>query len=138
MRVKDARQTFAGLWIRRAVEGQTFEVWDGNQVRDFNFVDDVVEALILAAASEKYRGRIYNLGAAPTTLRQFADILCEVTRCKYNVRAFPEDQKLIDIGNYYGNYNRICDDLGWKPKTPLREAIIRTVRYYKEHLQRYV
>src|SRR5574340_1260682 len=48
MRVKDARQTFLGIWLRRLIEGQPFEIWgDGNQIRDFNYVDDVVDAILL-------------------------------------------------------------------------------------------
>ena len=47
MRVKDARQTFLGMWIRLLVEGRPFEVWDGEQLRDFNYVDDAVDAMLL-------------------------------------------------------------------------------------------
>src|SRR5690349_7046956 len=45
MRVKDARQTFLGTWIRLLMEGKPFEVWGGQQLRDFTYVDDVVDAL---------------------------------------------------------------------------------------------
>src|SRR6185295_15038042 len=41
MRIKDARQTFVGVWIRRILEGEPFEVWGGEQLRDFTYVDDV-------------------------------------------------------------------------------------------------
>src|SRR6266478_3817508 len=51
MRIKDARQTFLGIWIRLLVENKPFEVWDGHQLRDFTFVDDAVDACLLAAAS---------------------------------------------------------------------------------------
>ena len=47
MRVKDARQTFVGVWVRRLVEGEPFEVWGGDQLRDFTYVDDAVEAFLL-------------------------------------------------------------------------------------------
>src|SRR5437660_2149984 len=50
MRVKDARQTFLGVWLRRVIEGEPIHVYgDGRQLRDFNFVTDVVKALLLAA-----------------------------------------------------------------------------------------
>ena len=58
MRVKDARQTFLGIWLRRLVEGQPIDVFgDGEQIRDFNYVDDVVDALLLAASSDEANGR---------------------------------------------------------------------------------
>ncbi len=64
MRVKDARQTFLGWWLRQLVEGQPLKIYgDGQQFRDFNYVDDVVLALLLAATNESADGQIYNLGA---------------------------------------------------------------------------
>jgi UDP-glucose 4-epimerase len=138
MRVKDAHQTFAGLWIRRAVEGQRFEVWGGGQVRDFNYVDDVVDALLRAAASDRAQGKVYNLGASPTRLRDLAETLLDVTGCDYVVKKFPDDRKSIDIGDYYASYTRIQHDLGWAPGVTVQQALESTVAYYREHLHRYV
>lgn len=139
MRVKDARQTFAGLWIRLAIEGVPFKVWGGDQLRDFNYVDDVVDALLMAATSDREFGRVYNLGASPAlTLKQFAELLREITGCEYIIEAFPEDRKSIDIGDYYASYDRIRREIGWEPKTSIREAVERTVDYYKEHLEWYM
>src|SRR6185369_12574271 len=56
MRIRDARQTFLGLWIRLLLEERQFEVWDGQQLRDFNFVDDAVDALVAAAVSDQANG----------------------------------------------------------------------------------
>lgn len=139
MRIKDARQTFAGLWIRLAIERVPFKVWGGDQLRDFNYVDDVVDALVLAAVSDQKSGRVYNLGASPAlTLKQFAELLREITGCEYVIEAFPEDRKSIDIGDYYASYDRIRSEIGWEPKTSIREALECTVDYYKEHLECYV
>ena len=64
MRVKDARQTFLGIWVRQLIEGNALEVWgDGLQIRDFNYVDDVVEAMIVAATTDAANGHIFNLGS---------------------------------------------------------------------------
>jgi len=63
MRVKDARQTFLGWWIRQAIEGQEIKIYgNGGQLRDFNYVDDVVEAMLMVAAQEQANGKIFNLG----------------------------------------------------------------------------
>ena len=56
MRIKDARQTFVGIWIRRLLEGASFEVWGGEQLRDFTYVDDCVEAMLLAASRTEAEG----------------------------------------------------------------------------------
>ena len=62
MRVKDARQTFLGIWIRLLVEGKPFEVWGGEQLRDYTYVEDAVDAMLLAASNPQADGKIYNLG----------------------------------------------------------------------------
>jgi len=140
MRVKDARQTFLGIWIRRLLQGQPLLVFgDGNQVRDFNYVDDVVDALLLAAASEQANGQIYNLGADdPINLKDTAQMLIDIYGSgSYQLVPFPADRKIIDIGDYYGDYRKIRSRLGWKPKTPLRQGLEKTLQYYQRFAQYY-
>lgn len=140
MRVKDARQTFLGLWIRRVVEGKPMEVFgDGHQVRDFNYVNDVVDALLLAAASDNASGQVFNLGADDSiSLRDLAEALIGINGGgEYRLVPFPADRKAIDIGNYYADYQRIRTALGWVPKVPLREGLALTLDYYREHWARY-
>jgi UDP-glucose 4-epimerase len=139
MRVKDARQTFMGIWIRSAIEGVPFHVWGGDQLRDLNYVEDVVDAFLLAAESERASGKIYNLGATPAlSLKELAELLRNITGCDYIIEEFPDSRKLIDIGDYYGDYRRIWRELGWKPKTSVRESLERTLDYYKKHLANYL
>ena len=76
MRVKDARQTFLGIWVKQLIEGKSFEVWEGEQRRDFTYVDDAIEAFLLAATQEISNGRIYNLGGCEViNLRELAALL---------------------------------------------------------------
>jgi len=140
MRVKDARQTFLGIWIRRLIEGKTFLVFgDGKQVRDFNYIDDVVQALLLAASSEDANGEVFNLGADdPISLKDTADLLIAVNGGgRYELTPFPEDRKVIDIGDYYGDYRKLRSRLGWKPTVPLAEGLKMTIAYYREHFAHY-
>jgi UDP-glucose 4-epimerase len=140
MRVKDARQTFLGVWIRRVVEGQPFEVWDGRQLRDFTFVDDAVEALLMCAASEAVNGMTLNLGGERVVnLRELAELLVRVNGGgRFEERPFPEDRKRIDIGDYHADFGQIRQRLGWTPRIPLEEGLRRTLSFYREHLARYV
>ena len=140
MRVKDARQTFFGEWVRLVIEGKPFEVWDGSQLRDFTYVDDAVDAFLLAAASEKTNGQVLNLGGErPIRLKELAELLVEVNGGgRFVVRPFPDDRKRIDIGDYYADYSRVQAALGWQPRVPLREALARTIEFYREHLKHYV
>lgn len=140
MRVKDARQTFLGVWIRQLVEGKPFEVWGGDQLRDFTFVDDAVEAFLLAATDDKAGGQVFNLGGEPViSLKDLAALLVEVNGGgEYVIRPFPPERKRIDIGDYYADFSRARSILGWEPKVSLPEALSRTLAFYRAHLGNYL
>jgi dTDP-glucose 4,6-dehydratase/UDP-glucose 4-epimerase len=140
MRVKDARQTFLGIWIRNLVEGKPFEIFgDGKQLRDFNYVEDCVDALITAASDERCNGQIFNLGGAEVvSLHQLAELLTNLgVEGSFTVVQFPPDRKQIDIGDYYGDYSRFTKLTGWKPKTSLRQGLINTIQYYLKYAAHY-
>jgi UDP-glucose 4-epimerase len=140
MRVKDARQTFLGFWIRRLVEGKPFEVWGGRQLRDFTYIDDVVEALLLAAADDAANGNVFNLGGDRViSLKELADLLVEINgEGEYGVRSFPRARKRIDIGDYYADYQKIRSALGWQPRVRLRTGLAKTLAYYRKRLKYYI
>jgi len=140
MRVKDARQTFLGVWIRNVIQGRPIQVFgDGKQIRDFNYVDDVVAALLLAGISEDANGEIFNLGADdPMSLSDTADLLLAIHgHGEKELVQFPDDRKTIDIGDYYGDYRKISARLGWKPTISLEEGLQRTLSYYQEFGETY-
>ena len=139
MRVKDARQTFLGIWVRLLIEGKPFEVWGGEQLRDFTYVDDAVDAFLMAAASDESNGQIFNLGGdCVISLKDLADLLIQVNGGgEYVSHSYPADRKRIDIGNYYADFTRIRSALGWEPKVPLREGLGRTIAYYRQHHDQY-
>lgn len=141
MRVKDARQTFLGIWVRLLVEQRPFEVWGGEQLRDYNYVDDVVEAFMLAATKKKADGKIFNLGdkrvySLADTARAMIDANGGVG--EYIVKTFPDDRKKIDIGDYYSDYTYIRQELQWEPQTELTMGMKRTLAFYRKHLQYYL
>lgn len=140
MRVKDARQTFVGVWIKQALQGKAFEVWGGRQLRDFTYVEDAVDALLLAAAKPAAVGRVYNLGGrGRICLRELAAVVVAAAgRGEFRVRAYPEDRRKIDIGDYYADGRKIARELGWRPRTTIREAVRRTVEYYRKELPHYL
>jgi UDP-glucose 4-epimerase len=136
MRVRDARQTFVGLWLRQVVQGEDIKVFgDGGQLRDFNYVDDVTEAFLLAAVSKNAYGRVFNLGSDdPTSLKDLADLLVELNGGgTFSIVPFPEDKKRIDIGDYYADFQKITSELGWQPRTSLRNGLRLALKYYRKY-----
>ena len=99
MRIKDARQTFIGAWIRLLLEGKPFEVWGGDQKRDFSFSEDVTEAF-LRAAQPAARGSVFNVGGETASLRELAELLLGQVEGRFVVKDFPVDRKHIDIGDF--------------------------------------
>ena len=140
MRIKDARQTFVGIWIRLLLEGKPFEVWGGEQLRDFTYVDDCVDAMLMAASSEKANGQIFNLGGdCVISLNDLAKLLVEANGSgDYINRAFPDDRKKIDIGDYYSDFSKIKQELGWSPVVKLYDGLKRALNYCSTHFKQYL
>jgi UDP-glucose 4-epimerase len=136
MRVRDARQTFLGIWLRHALHDAEILVYgDGAQRRDLTYVDDAVTAFLLAAASEQANGRVFNLGGREQiSLLDLAELVVELAGAgSIRLVPFPPDRKSIDIGDFYADYSAIEETLGWQPLTPLAEGLARSLAYYREH-----
>ncbi len=141
MRIKDARQTFLGVWIRALIEGKPIEIWgDGLQIRDFNYVDDAVSAMLMVALSEKANGQVYNLGSPdPISLKDLAELMVRIYKGgEYRILPFPGKRKAIDIGDYYASFDKIRADFDWMPRTGLEEGLAKTFDYYRRHIEHFL
>ena len=141
MRIKDERQTFVGIWIRCLLENKPFEVWGGEQLRDFTYVEDCISAMLLAAQQDSSIGKIYNLGGEKNiSLLKLAEILIKANdeRGAFTIRKFPESRKKIDIGDYYSDDSLIRQELGWNPLTSLEEGLKLTLTYFRKYLCNYI
>lgn len=138
MRIKDARQTFLGIWIRLLLEGKPFEVWGGEQLRDYSYVDDVVEAL-LVAASPAAAGQIFNLSGDRLSLKDLAQLLVDVHGGgEFKVRPFPPGRATTDVGDFYSDDRLIRGLLGWQPQVCLKDGLAKTIAFYQKHLVHYL
>ncbi len=140
MRVMDARQTFLGIWVRLLIEGKPIKVFgDGLQLRDFNYVDDCVEAMLLAGASDVANGKVFNLGSREVVgLKELAEMMVGLGHSgSYELIPFPPERKAIDIGDYYSDFSLITQELGWTPKVELLEGLQKTMAYYQAHHAHY-
>jgi nucleoside-diphosphate-sugar epimerase len=139
MRIKDARQNFLGIWLRRALEGDPFEVWGGEQRRELLYVEDAVEAFLRAALTRDTAGLALNVGAAPYTLLELAEALVRANRAgRFEHREFPADRKRIDIGDFITDDRRFRSLTGWEPRIGLDEGLARSLDYYRHHLAAYL
>ena len=140
MRVKDARQTFLGIWLRRVIEGEPFEVWGGEQRRDLLYVDDAAEAFLVAALTPQTAGLALNVGGGEAC--SLADLAAALIAANggghYEIRDFPPDRKRIDIGDFVTDDRRfraLCD---WRPKVGLEDGLRRSIDYYRRNFASYL
>jgi nucleoside-diphosphate-sugar epimerase len=128
--------------IRRAILNEEIVIHgEGLQTRDYNYVKDVVDAIILASQSEKSNGEIFMLGSGKET--RFIDVIkliLKTTGCSQEVKKIPRpgERNAIEIGNFVVSIEKIRNVLGWQPKTSLEEGIEKTILFYKERIKEYI
>ncbi len=134
------RQGFIPWFVRLIIEGKQIQIFgDGSQLRDMTYVDDVVDAFLLAGNSDAANGQIFNLGGPqPISLRELVALMIDVYGSgSFKLIPFPDEKKAIDIGSFYADYQAIYRTLGWEPRTSLREGLARTFEFYRKHQDRY-
>jgi UDP-glucose 4-epimerase len=138
--MKHPRQGFIGWFIRQAIDGAEIQIFgDGQQVRGFNYVDDVVDALLIAGTRKEVKGDYFNLGGErPIELEELTKLLIKLSgRGSYRIVPFPPESKAIDIGSVYSSSAKFNLATGWKARVPIEEGLARTVEYYRRHHSHY-
>ncbi len=139
--IKHNRQGFIGWFVRKAALGEEIQVFgDGTQKRDFNHVDDVVDAFLRAGATDASDGGVFNLGDAhPVSLLELVKLLIEMAGDgSWKLVPFPAERKRIDIGDFYADTTRVRKALGWEARVPLRKGLAETVAWYRAHKEHYL
>ena len=137
--MKHHKQGIINWFIRQLIEGQTVKLYgDGKQIRDINYVDDVVEALLLVACNEKANGEVFNLGGIPKNLIDLVETMIDVYgKGNYELIPFKDDLKKIEIGDYIANYEKVKNTVGWQPKISLEEGLRSSFDYYEKYRNHY-
>jgi UDP-glucose 4-epimerase len=133
-----SRQGVINWFIRLALDGQEIRLFgDGKQIRDANYVDDVVQAFLLAGVDDAANGQVFNLGGSPTSLLELAQLITSITGTGYSLQPYPEDLKVIEIGDYIADWSKAERMLGWRPVVELRDGLERTINYYRQNRAHY-
>lgn len=135
------QQGFLATFVRRALLGERLIVYgDGSSLRDPVYIDDAVEAFLLAGTARAQKSIIYNVGGPEVhSVSQIAAIVSASAGLPDAIRTpFPVARNAIDVGSYYSNSHRIARELGWQPRTQIRDGMERTLAYYRQHLGSYL
>jgi UDP-glucose 4-epimerase len=139
--VRHNRQGFIGWFIRLVVEDKEIQIFgDGQQLRDFVYVDDAADAFLRAGATDDVNGQVFNVGGAqPISHLDLVALLIETAGTgSFRLVEWPAEKKMIDIGSFYADSTRFREATGWVPPTTLRDGLAQTIAYYRQHLPRYL
>jgi len=151
-KISDSTMGFLGYFIYQALKNEEIELWGGGEsLRDFNHVDDVVEALLMTMTSEKTNGEAYNLGSfirrngryneIGGNIRSVGEAAHVITYIAKTGRCieipYPENKKSIEPGHVYLDATKIHKAIGWEPKIGFEEGIEKTIKFYRENRKFY-
>ena len=138
--MKHSRFGVANWFIRLAIDGETIKVFgDGSIRRDFLYVGDTVEAILMAALCEKAWGEVFNVGHdRPSSFLELADRIVAVAGTgSWKFAPFTPERKLQEPGDFYSDVSKIGSVIGWKPRTGLEEGLRATIRFYRRYKKHY-
>ena len=138
--MKHSHYGVVNWFIRLAIDDQTILVFgDGSILRDFLYVGDCIEAILLAATYDAAVGEIFNVGVdRPTSFKELAEMIVRVAGTgRWEFAPFTPERKAQEPGDFYSDISKIRRVLGWEPRTGLEEGLRLTIEYYREHKGRY-
>jgi UDP-glucose 4-epimerase len=130
------KSSVVAKFTRDAFAGKAWEIYgDGNQTRDFIFVEDVAEAIIAGATADGVGGEVFQIASnAETTVLELATKLAAVLK-SYGVdppSIHHAKRRVGDVKRNYSDTTKARRRLGWSPKVSLDEGLDRTVRWFLE------
>lgn len=137
--MRHSRQGVLNWFIKQLIDGEVVKLYGtGEQIRDVNFVDDVVNALLMIGSSDEVWGEVYNIGGSAISLKHFIEEAIKVYgKGKYEIVPLPTDREKIEIGDYVADYTKIHKLLGWSPIVGLSDGLEKTFKYYEKYKQHY-
>jgi UDP-glucose 4-epimerase len=138
--MKHSRYGVVNWFVRIALDGGTIKVFGkGDLKRDFLYIDDAVEAILLSAIKEEAIGEVYNVGKdAYSNFLELAEKIIEISGTgSWEFAPFSSDRAKQEPGHFYSDITKIRKALGWEPIISLEEGLRRTIDFYKKHRKHY-
>lgn len=127
-------------FIRKAIDDDAIPVFgDGKIVRDFLYVEDLVECMLMTALTDEAYGDVFNVGTGiPVSFIELAERIVKIAGTgRVEFREFTKERKEVEPGDYYADITKIKRVVGWEPKTPLDEGIKKTIEFYRKFKEHY-
>lgn len=120
------------LFASALVEGRTPRIYgSGEQSRDFVFVENVVDANILASRAEGVSGRVFNVASGETiSVLKLLKLICEELEVPFRPEFMPP--RVGDVLHSWADISATKRDLGYSVRVSLHEGLKSTLAYYKQ------
>jgi len=137
--IKNSSYCVLNWFIGQALQGKPLTIFgEGEQLRDYIYIDDVVEAFAIVGVHPNPKSGIYNIGSGKgISFTEMATQVAELTGAEIKKIPYPENQKVFETGHFYADISRAKEELGWEPKMDFREGLEKTVNFYRENLKKY-
>ncbi len=139
--IKHGKYNIVNWFIRQALEGNAITIYgDGKQIRDYIYIDDLVEAFILAGVKDESNGKVFNLGSGiATKFHEMArTIISEISSGSITNIPWPDNYINIETGDFVADITKISNMIDWKPTINLKEGIKKTCEYYRKNIKNYI
>lgn len=138
--MRHSRYGVVNWFVRLALSGETIKVFgDGQIKRDFLYVDDCVDAMLMAATSEQAYGEVLNVGLdEPTTFVELSRLIVRLSETgAWEFAPFSPERAAQEPGDFYSDISKIKRLTGWEPATPLEQGLQATIDYYRRFQEHY-
>lgn len=138
--MKHSRFGVCNWFVRLAMDDATIQVFgDGSILRDFCYVDDTVDAILMSAITPEAYGEIFNVGQdIPVSFLELVETMVDVAKQgKWQYAEFSPERKAQEPGDFYSDITKIGRIVGWKPETNLTDGLAKTFEYYRKYREHY-
>jgi UDP-glucose 4-epimerase len=127
-------------FIRKSMDNEVIPLFgDGRILRDYLYIDDLVESLVETALNDNVYGEVYNIGSGiPVSFIELANKIIEISgNGKVDYTEFTSERKALEPGDYYADITKIKKAIKWEPKISLDDGIKKTIEYYSKNKKHY-
>jgi UDP-glucose 4-epimerase len=139
--LKHSKYSLVGWFIRLAMENKTISIFgDGKQLRDYIYIEDIVEAFLLSTSNPASTGEIINLGSGYSS--EFGEMVKTILKIvgsgEIKYVEWPENYERIETGNFQVDISKLKSLTHWSPSYSLEQGVTETYNYYRSRLSNYI
>lgn len=128
------KSSVVAKFIRRALAGESLEIYgDGTQTRDFIYIDDLIDAVLLAATVPAIGGEAFQIATnRETTVGEMAEKLVSTMKAAgvTDIKLVNAETRLGDVKRNFSDTSKAKKMLGWQPQVTLGDGLQKTVAYF--------